>query len=65
MPSRAITYTGDIVWDISEQIIHTRYIDVEQKDHYHDDHQGDEDDSCEPEDHRVLYDLSEAGTHEV
>ena len=36
--SGAITYTSDIVWDIGEQIVHTRYIDVEQKYHYHDDH---------------------------
>jgi len=38
VPSEVITYTGDIVWDISEQVVHTRYIDVDQKEHYHDDH---------------------------
>jgi len=37
-PSGAITYTGNTVRDISEQIVHTRHIDVEQKEHYHDDH---------------------------
>ena len=63
--SEAITYTGNIARDIGEQIVHTRYINIEQKDHYHDDHEGNEDDACEPEDHWIPYESSEVGTRKA
>ena len=65
MSSEAITYTSNIVRDIGEQIVHAHHIVVDQKDHYHDGHQDDEDDACEPEDHTVPYESPEAGAHEV